>query len=77
MVDVGAAVFDDIVEVLSNQESPKQTFEIVTDHVTYQESYTLVNGQRVNLGCHAISSYEFSVEETDNLSKWIYSHLGA
>lgn len=76
MSNVPQIVFNRIVADLKVSE-PAPTFEIVTEHVTYKESHTMVAGQRVNLGQQLMSSCTVHIDETDNLSKWIYSNLGA
>lgn len=76
MSNVPQIVFSRIVADLQTKD-PVQQFEIVTEHVTYKESHTMVAGQRVNLGRQMMASCTVHVDETDNLSKWIYSNLGA
>ena len=76
MSNVPQIVFNRIVADLKVSE-PALTFEIVTEHVTYKESHTMVAGQRVNLGQQFMCSSTVHIDETDNLSKWIYSNLGA
>lgn len=76
MSNVPQIVFNRIVADLKVSE-PAPTFEIVAEHVTYKESHTMVAGQRVNLEQQFMSSSTVHIDETDNLSKWIYSNLGA
>lgn len=76
MSNVPQIVFSRIVADLQTKD-PAPTFEIVTEHVTYKESHTMVAGQRVNLGQQFMASSTVRIDETDNLSKWIYSNLGA
>lgn len=76
MSNVPQIVFSRIVADLKVSE-PAPTFEIVTEYVTYKESHTMVAGQRVNLSRHLMTSSTIHIDETDNLSKWIYSNLGA
>lgn len=77
MTNIPLHVFQRIVTDLQIEPTAsEQTFEIITDTVTYNESYTIVNGQRVNLGCQVLESFRYRTEETSNLSKWIYTNLG-
>lgn len=73
MSNVPQIVFSRIVAELQTKD-PVQQFEIVTDHVTYKESHTMVAGQRVNLGRQLMSSCTVHVDKTDNISTWIYKN---
>lgn len=77
MSNVPQIVFHRIVTDLQSEPTRQEpTFEIITEDVTYREQHVMVAGNRVNLGRVMISSVELYAEETDNLSKWIYTNLG-